>query len=76
LGEGVSLVRRGSEFHFGIPCADWLRTVMNRIDPDLFMASSWVAECWPDKPHSVAINGKTSRRTHNREAGQKALHLI
>jgi DDE_Tnp_1-associated len=44
------LWRRFSEFHFGIPCADWLRTVMNRIDPQLFAAcfSSWVAECWPD----------------------------
>jgi hypothetical protein len=42
--------RRLAESHYGIPCADWLRTVMNRINPDLFMArfSSWVAECWPD----------------------------
>jgi hypothetical protein len=40
------LLRRFSEFRFGIPCADWLRTVMNRIDPQLFAA--WVAECWPE----------------------------
>src|SRR5271165_6310979 len=74
----LSLLRRFSEFHFGIPCADWLRTVMNRIDPDLFMAcfSSWVAECWPDKLDLVAIDGKTSRRSHNRKTGQKALHLV
>jgi predicted transposase YbfD/YdcC len=67
-----------AEFHDGIPCADWLRTVMNRIDPDLFMDcfSSWVAECWPDKLHLVAIDGKTSRRSHNRKTGQKALHLV
>jgi hypothetical protein len=46
----VSFLRGFAEFHYGIPCADWLRTVMNRINPDLFMArfSSWVAECWPD----------------------------
>ena len=51
---------------------------MNRIDPDLFMAcfSSWVAECWPDKLNLVAIDGKTSRRSHNRKTGQKALHLV
>jgi predicted transposase YbfD/YdcC len=74
----LSLLRRFSEFHFGIPCADWLRTVMNRIDPRLFAAcfSSWVAECWPDKPELVAIDGKTSRRTHDRKRGQKALHLV
>jgi predicted transposase YbfD/YdcC len=52
--------------------------MMNRVDPDLFMAcfSSWVAECWPDKRGLVAIDGKTSRRSHNRKTGQKALHLV
>jgi predicted transposase YbfD/YdcC len=51
---------------------------MNRIDPELFQAcfSSWVAQCWPDKLHLVAIDGKTSRRSHNRKTGQKALHLV
>src|SRR5947208_7357047 len=74
----LSFLRRFAEFHYGIPCADWLRTVMNRIDPDLFAAcfSSWVADCWPDKPDLVAIDGKTSRRSHNRKTGQKALHLV
>ena len=74
----LSFLRGFAEFHFGIPCVDWLRTVMNRIDPDLFKAcfSSWVAECWPDKLGLVAIDGKTSRRSHNRKTGQKALHLV
>jgi predicted transposase YbfD/YdcC len=74
----LTFLRGFCEFHHGIPCADWLRTVMNRVDPDLFMAcfSSWVAECWPDKLGLVAIDGKTSRRSHNRKTGQKALHLV
>jgi predicted transposase YbfD/YdcC len=74
----LSFLRQFAEFHFGIPCVDWLRTVMNRIDPELFQAcfSSWVAECWPDKLHLVAIDGKTSRRSHNRKTGHKALHLV
>src|ERR1700686_1441291 len=74
----LSFLQQFSEFHFGIPCADWLRTVMNRIDPELFAAcfSAWVAECWPDKPDLVAIDGKTSRRSHDRKRGQKALHLV
>ena len=38
--------------------------------------TSWVAECWPDKLGLVAIDGKTSRRSHNRRTGQKALHLV
>ncbi len=43
----LPFLRRFLEFYHGIPCADWLRTVMNRIDPGLFAAcfSSWVAEC-------------------------------
>jgi predicted transposase YbfD/YdcC len=74
----LSFLRGFAEFHFGIPCADWLRCVMNRIDPDLFRAcfTAWVAECWPDKLDLVAIDGKTSRRSHNHKTGQKALHLV
>jgi predicted transposase YbfD/YdcC len=74
----LAFLRGFAEFHFGIPCADWLRSIMNRIDPDLFMDcfTSWVAECWPDKLELVAIDGKTSRRTHNRRTGHKALHLV
>lgn len=74
----LSFLRGFAEFHHGIPCADWLRTVMNRVDPDLFAAcfSSWVAACWPHQPGLVAIDGKTSRRSHDRKRGQKALHLV
>jgi predicted transposase YbfD/YdcC len=74
----LSFLRGFAEFYHGIPCADWLRTVMNRIDPELFKAcfSAWVAECWPDKPDLVAIDGKTSRRSHDRKNGQKPLHLV
>src|ERR1700752_2844002 len=74
----LAFLRGFAEFHFGIPCADWLRTVMNRIDPELFRDcfTAWVAQCWPDQPGLVAIDGKTSRRSHNRRTGQKALHLV
>jgi predicted transposase YbfD/YdcC len=74
----LSFLRGFAEFYHGIPCADWLRTVMNRIDPEFFKAcfSAWVAECWPDKPDLVAIDGKTSRRSHDRKNGQKPLHLV
>ncbi len=74
----LSFLRQFSEFHHGIPCADWLRAVMNRIDPELFADcfSSWVAACWPGRPDFVAIDGKTSRRSHDRKRGQKPLHLV
>jgi predicted transposase YbfD/YdcC len=50
----------------------------NRIDPGLFRDCfvAWVAECWPDRLDLVAIDGKTSRRTHNHRTGDKALHLV
>src|SRR6202521_5647451 len=74
----LSFLRGFAEFHYAIPCADWLRSVMNRINTELFQAclSSWVAECWPDKLYLVAIDGNPSRRSHNRKTGQKALHLV
>src|SRR3974377_1179464 len=75
----LSFLRGFAEFHHGIPCADWLRTVMNRIDPDLFMACCFFCgreECGPDKPKLGAIEAKPSRRSHNRKTGQKALHLV
>jgi predicted transposase YbfD/YdcC len=74
----LAFLKGFADFHYGIPCADWLRTIMNRIDPNLFQAcfSSWVAACWQDRPDLVAIDGKTSRRSHDRKTGQKPLHLV
>ena len=74
----LSFLRGFCEFYHGIPCADWLRTLMNRIDPALFSAcfSAWVAEMWPERIGQIAIDGKTSRRSHDRGKGQKALHLV
>jgi predicted transposase YbfD/YdcC len=74
----LDFLRRFSDFHHGVPCADWLRALMNRVDPDLFQACfrAWVAESFPDRLDLVAIDGKTSRRSHNRAAGQAPLHLV
>jgi hypothetical protein len=35
-----------------------------------------LADSWADKPDLVAIDGKTSRRSHDHKRGQKALHLV
>ena len=32
----LKFLRGFSDYHFGIPCADWLRSLMNRIDPVVF----------------------------------------
>lgn len=77
-GQHLSFLRSFSEFHFGTPCADWLRVVMNRIDPELFQAcfAGWALALRPDAPKLIALDGKTSRRSHNRSRGRKALHLV
>jgi predicted transposase YbfD/YdcC len=74
----LDFLRQFLEFHYGIPCADWLRNIMNHIDPDLFSAcfSAWVEQMWPEKRDQIAIDGKTSRRSHDKGNGKRALHLV
>jgi len=74
----LDFLRRYLDFHWGVPCVDWLRTLMNRVDPQLFSAcfTAWAAECWPERPDLLALDGKTSRGSHDRAAGQAPLHLV
>jgi len=74
----LDFLRGLSEFHFGVPCEDWLRALMNRIDPALFRAcfEAWVAERWPAAPGLVALDGKTSRGSRDDGAGRRALHMV
>ena len=45
----LTFLRGFAEFHFGIPCVDWLRCIMNRIDrvsngttrPSMAVGSTW-----------------------------------
>ena len=74
----LDFLRTFSEYHFGTPKEDWLRVLMNRIDPTLFQEcfTSWAMELRPDAVGLIAIDGKTSRRSHDRRRGQKPLHLV
>ena len=74
----LDFLRRFSPFHFGIPCGRWLRTLVNRLDPLLFGCcfESWIKELWPGRHDLIAIDGKTSRRTHDKRKGLKALHTL
>ena len=74
----LDFLRRFAEFHFGIPCVRWLQTLVNRIDPVLFgrCFESWIKQLWPDRHDLIAIDGKTSRRTHDKRKGLKALHTL
>ena len=61
----LDFLRRFAPFHFGIPCARWLRTLVNRLDPLLFGScfESWIKELRAGRHDLIAIDGKTSRRT-------------
>jgi len=74
----LEFLRRFLPYHHGIPGARWLNVLMNRIDPGLFAAAftSWVQESWPDRVDLVAIDGKTSRRSHDRNSDKPPLHLV
>jgi predicted transposase YbfD/YdcC len=65
-------------YHHGVPCARWLNMLMNRIDAGLFSECfmSWARALRGDAPELIAIDGKTSRRSHDRSAGKAALHLL
>ena len=74
----LAFLRRFSDFYHGVPCARWLRDLMNRIDPALFARcfEAFVASMWPNKHDFIAIDGKTARRTHDKLKGLKALHTL
>ena len=74
----IGFLRKHLPYEHGVPGERWLTILMNRINPGLFSAafSDWVRESWPDKAGLVAIDGKTSRRSHDRSAGTPPLHLV
>ena len=76
--EHLAVLRRSLPFHHGVPGGRWLTQLMNRINPGLFAAAftAWVRASWPDRPEFVAIDGKTSRRSHDRATGTPPLHLV
>jgi predicted transposase YbfD/YdcC len=74
----LSFLRRYLPYENGVPGGRWLTILMNRINPALFSSTftSFVRETWPDRPDFVAIDGKTSRRSHDKGAGKAPLHLV
>jgi predicted transposase YbfD/YdcC len=74
----LGFLRRHLPYAHGVPGERWLTILMNRINPALFAAAfaDWVRESWPEKADLVAIDGKTSRRSHDRRAGAAPLHLV
>jgi predicted transposase YbfD/YdcC len=74
----LDFLRRHLPYANGVPGERWLTILMNRIDPGVFAAAfaAWVRESWPERAALVAIDGKTSRRSHDRATGAGPLHLV
>jgi predicted transposase YbfD/YdcC len=76
--KNLDFLRRFLPFKDGLPSHDTLNDVINALDPALFKTCfvTWVEGLRATEPDLVAIDGKTSRRTHNRAKGREPLHLV
>jgi predicted transposase YbfD/YdcC len=74
----LSTLRRFPPYHFGVPSGRWLTILMNRLPRACFAQAftDFVREAFPGAAGHIAIDGKTSRRSHDRAADREALHLV
>lgn len=74
----LDFLRRFLPFAHGIPAHDTLNDVINGLDPELFKTcfATWVEALRDEAPDIIAIDGKTSRRTHARSKGRAPLHMV
>lgn len=74
----LEFLRRFLPFERGIPSHDTLNDVMNGIDAELFKLcfAEWVDTLRDGQPDIIAIDGKTSRRCHDKAGGRGPLHLV
>ena len=74
----LDFLRRFLPYERGLPAHDTLNDVINGLDAELFKTcfSNWVEALREHAPDIIAIDGKTSRRTHARRKGREPLHLV
>ena len=74
----LDFLRNYLPFRDDVPSHDTLADVLNAVDPALFEQCfcDWVADLQRDDPDIIAVDGKTSRRTHDRGRDRKPLHLV
>ena len=76
--EHLAVLRRFPPDEKNIPSHDTLCDVIAAINPDLFKTCflAWVEGLREDTPEVIAIDGKTSRRSHARGKGRLPLHTV
>lgn len=74
----MDFLRRFLPYENGLPSHDTLGDVINALDPEVFKSCfvAWVEGLRDDGPEIIAVDGKTSRRTHARSKGREPLHLV
>ena len=74
----LTQLRQYLPYDHGVPCGRWLCLMLNRVPPALFEDAfrGWVEAAWPRHSGLIAIDGKVSRRSHDRASEQAALHLV
>src|ERR1700733_4331062 len=74
----LAFLRRFYPYESGIPSHDTLCDVFAALDPELFKACfmAWISGLRDDDPDIIAVDGKTSRRSHDRRKGRNPLHLV
>ena len=76
--EHLAFLRRFYRYDNGIPSHDTLCDVFAALDPELFKSCflAWINGLRDDDPDIIAVDGKTSRRSHDRRKGRNPLHLV
>ena len=71
-------LRRFYRYDSGIPSHDTLCDVFAALDPELFKSCflAWINGLRDGDPDLIAVDGKTSRRSHDRRMGRYPLHLV
>src|SRR6202030_1407728 len=74
----LDFLRRFLPYERGLPAHDTLNDVINGLDTELFKTcfANWVEALRERAPDIIAIDGKTSRRTHARSKGREPLYLV
>lgn len=74
----LDFLRRFLPYERGIPAHDTLNDVINALDAELFKScfTNWVEALRDGAPEIIAVDGKTSRRSHNRSQGREPLHMV
>ena len=74
----LELLRRFRRFRDGTPSHDHLGDIFATLDAEQFQRCfvSWVASLTGAPAEVIAIDGKTSRRSHQKKGGKAPIHMV